>query len=329
MKLLMLGGTAFLGRAFVDEALARGHDVTLFTRGQTNPGLYADAEHLVGDRTSDLSALAGRGWDAVVDTCGYDPDVVRRSVSLLRNAVGHYTFISSVSVYADWPLNAVDESTPSKQPGEGVEEDGGYGWRKAACEGVVLEAFADRALILRPGLIIGPHEDVGRLPFWLHCAASRELILAPAPADRTIQLVDARDIAAGALGLLEKQAGGVINVTAPEGEQTFRELVTACLDVTQSSAEVAWVDDATLASAGVQMWTELPLWAPLSMPGTWAVDTTRAQEAGFVNRPLYETVADAWEWFKHETDYAPRWAWLTAEKAATVSASPSQSSGTR
>jgi 2'-hydroxyisoflavone reductase len=319
MKLLLIGGTQFLGRAYVDEALARGHDVTLFTRGKTNADLFPAAEHLVGDRATDLSALEGRTWDAVVDTCGYQPDVVRRSAALLRSAVGHYTFISSVSVYADGDSRAVDETGRLLEPGEGEADDGGYGWRKAACERVVQEAFDDRALVLRPGLIVGPHENVGRLPFWLTCAATWDRLVAPAPADRTIQLIDARDIAAGGLGLMERSIGGVITVTAPEGEQTFRDLVTDCLEVTDSSADVAWVADATLEAAGVEPWTELPLWLPMSAPGTWAKDTTRAQEAGFVSRPLRDTVADTWAWFTELDDFQPPWPWLTAAKAATIS----------
>ncbi|MEO6711831.1 MAG: NAD-dependent epimerase/dehydratase family protein [Mycobacteriales bacterium] len=319
MKLLMIGGTKFVGRAYVDEALKRGHDVTLFTRGKTNPDVFPEAEHLVGDRESDLSALEGRMWDAVIDTCGYEPDVVRRSASLLNTAVGHYTFVSSISVYADRLTAAVDESSRIKAPGEAADDDGGYGWRKAECERVVREAFDDRALILRPGLIVGPHEDVGRLPFWLHCAASWARVIAPAPADRTIQLIDARDIAAGGLGLIETHVGGVLNVTAPEGEQTFRDLVADCLDVTGSDADVAWVDDATLERAGIEMWTELPLWAPMSMPGTWAADVTRAQEAGFVSRQLRDTVDDTWRWFRDENDYRPRFPWLTQARAASLS----------
>ena len=317
MKLLMIGGTQFLGRAYVDEALQRGHEVTVFTRGRTNPDLFPDAEHLTGDRAVDLHALEGRTWDAVIDTCGYQPDVVRRSALLLKSAVGHYTFISSVSVYPGWLQTGASESMPVKAVDD-VTEDGGYGARKAECERVVHDAFDDRALILRPGLIVGPHEDVGRLPFWLQAAAEWDWVVAPAPADRTIQLIDARDIAAGGLGLLERQVGGVLNVTAPEGDQTFRDLVSACLEVTDSDAEVRWLDDAKLEAGGVEMWTELPLWSPVRNAGTWAVDTTRAQEAGFVSRPLHDTVADTWQWLRSAGDYGPSSTWLTRDKAATI-----------
>ena len=320
MKLLVIGGSVFLGRAYVEEALARGHDVTTFNRGSSNPDLYGgDVEKLQGDRQTDLSALEGRSWDAVIDTCGYEPDVVGRSVSLLRKAVGHYAFISSVSVYADRLRSAVDESSTLKSD-QSQDDDGGYGRRKVECERVVDAAFGDRALILRPGIIVGPHEDVGRLPYWLTASATSDPVVAPAPADRTIQLIDARDIAAFGLGHAELERGGLFNVTAPEGDQSFRDLVTACLDVTGSDADVAWVDDARLAAADVEMWTELPLWAPVEYAGTWAVDVTRAQEAGLTCRALERTVADTWEWLRDVPDYRPRFPWLSPEKAARLMA---------
>jgi 2'-hydroxyisoflavone reductase len=320
VKLLVIGGSVFLGRAFVGEALARGHEVTTFNRGLTNPELYGgDVEQLHGDRRSDLSELQGRSWDAVVDTSGYEPEVVGRSVSQLRKAVGHYTFVSSVSVYADRLRSAVDESSAVKTD-ESQDDDGGYGRRKAECERIVDAAFGDRALILRPGIIVGPHEDVGRLPYWLTAASTTDPVIAPAPPDRTIQLIDARDIAAFGLGHAELERGGVFNVTAPEGEQTFRDLVSCCLDVTGSGADVAWVDDARLVAAGVEMWTELPLWAPVEYAGTWAVDAARAQEAGLTCRPLDLTVADTWEWLRGVPDFRPPSPWLTAEKATRAMA---------
>jgi 2'-hydroxyisoflavone reductase len=321
VKLLVIGGSVFLGRAYVEEALARGHEVTTFNRGSSNPDLYGDeVEQLHGDRERDLSALEGRVWDAVVDTCGYTPDVVGRSVALLRKAVGHYGFVSSVSVYADRLRSPVDESSAVKTDERQDEGDGGYGRRKAECERVVDAAFGDRALILRPGVIVGPREDVGRLPYWLTAAATTDPVLAPAPPDRTIQLIDARDIAAFGLGHAELERGGVFNVTAPEGDQTFRDLVTECLDVTGSDADVTWVDDARLGAAGVETWTELPLWAPVEYAGAWAVDVTRAQEAGLTCRPLERTVADTWEWLRGVPDYRPRFSWLTPEKAARLMA---------
>lgn len=317
MQLLMIGGTRFLGRAFVETALAHGHEVTIFTRGQTNPSLYADAEHLVGDRESDLSALEGRTWDAVVDTCGYSPEVVERSAALLSKAAAHYTFVSSISVYRDWPDQPVDESSPLKGPAE-VDEDGGYGTGKAACERVVERYFPGRSVHLRAGLIVGPYEDVGRLPYWLLAAARGGPMLAPAPPDRTIQLVDSRDIAHFGLDLAEARRAGAFNVTSPEGDHTFRDLVTACLDTTESDAEPLWVDDATLEAAGVEPWTELPLWLPARHSHTWAADVTRAQEAGLRCRPLDVTVADTWEWLRDLADYQPRRPWITREKAAAV-----------
>lgn len=320
MRLLMIGGTAFLGRAFVETALAHSHEVTIFTRGQTNPSVYADAEHLVGDRESDLSALEGRTWDAVVDTCGYAPDVVERSAALVSKSVDHYTFVSSISVYREWPDQVVDESSALKGP-EDIADDGGYGTGKAACERVVESYFPERSVHLRAGLIVGPYENVGRLPYWLLAAARGGPMLAPAPPERTIQLIDARDIAHFALDLAEARRPGTFNVTSPEGEVTFRDLVTSCLDATGSDAEPVWVDDATLKAAGVEEWTELPMWLAADHPLAWAADVSRAQEAGLRCRPLHDTVADTWEWFRDVTDYQPRWPWITPEKAAAVLAS--------
>jgi 2'-hydroxyisoflavone reductase len=313
MRLLMIGGTRSLGRAFVETALAHGHEVTIFTRGGTNPGLYADAEHLVGDRESDLSALEGRSWDAVVDTCGYTPDVVERSAALLSKSVEHHTFVSSMC----WPEAAVGESSPTKAPGE-VGEDGGYGANKAACERVVESYFPQPSVHLRCGIIVGPYEDVGRLPYWLLAAARGGPLIAPVPPERTIQLIDARDIAHFALDLAEARGAGPFTVTSPEGDVTFRDLVTACLDATHSDAEPVWVSDATLQAAGVEECTELPMWLPATHAGTWSADVNRGQEAGLRCRPLPNTAKDTWEWLRGVDDYQARWPWIRREKAAAV-----------
>jgi 2'-hydroxyisoflavone reductase len=314
MKLLMIGGTKFLGRAYVDEALARGDEVTIFTRGQTNPSAYGDEVlQLRGDRTSDLSALHGGTWDVVVDTCGYDPAVVEKSAALLRDSVGQYVFVSSLSVYQRWDG---DESA-TLVAADDQDDAGHYGYNKAQCEQVVERHFPGRSVHLRAGLIVGPHEDVGRLPYWLAAAAREPVVVAPAPPERTIQLIDARDIAAFTLRLADQRGSGPYNVTTPEGEQTFRDLVVACLDVTDSAADVVWADDAALHAAGIEPWTGLPLWLPPEL-GSWSTGVTRAQEAGLVCRPLHDTVADTWEWLRHVEDYQPRWPYATPDKLAAV-----------
>jgi len=198
MRLLVLGGTKFLGRGVVDAALAAGHDVTLFNRGETNPGLYPDVESLRGDRHGDLSSLGGREWDAVIDPSGYIPRVVRASAELLRGAVGHYVFVSSISVYA-FPFPAgIDESAPLNPVVEDADEVTGenYGGLKVGCENVVREVFGAAFANVRAGLIVGPHDPTGRFTYWPVRVARGGEVLAPGDPDRAIQVVDVRDLGA-------------------------------------------------------------------------------------------------------------------------------------
>src|SRR4051812_46918651 len=207
MRILLLGGTSFLGRHLIDEALARGHEVTLFNRGQTNPGLYPQVEELRGERGGDLAALQGRRWDRVLDTSGYLPADVRRSAGLLAGAADHYAFISSISVYADTATAGQDESAPVAQLPECADEGalGGetYGALKALCEQAVQEAFGERALVVRPGLIVGPHDGTNRFGYWVHRIGEGGEVLAPNPPAQNTQFIDARDLAAFVLDLAE------------------------------------------------------------------------------------------------------------------------------
>ncbi|HSL64678.1 MAG TPA: NAD-dependent epimerase/dehydratase family protein [Gaiellaceae bacterium] len=288
MRLLVLGGTKFLGRAVVEEALARGHEVTTFTRGETNPELFPEAERLRGDRDGDLTALEGRRWDAVVDTSGYVPRVVRASAELLRES-GFYVFVSSISVYP-FPLAAgYDESTPVQELGsrdsESIQSD--YGALKAACERVVEETFGDRWAALRYGLIVGPHDPTDRFTYWVERLARGGEILAPGPPDRPWQFVDVRDGAAFALEVAGRRLTGAFNVT---NASTPREVL--------AGGDVVWVEDAFLAEQGVGEWMELPLWvADGGEIGTLhGADTSRARAAGLRMRPVAETVADTLAW---------------------------------
>ncbi|MEP6892202.1 MAG: NAD-dependent epimerase/dehydratase family protein, partial [Gaiellaceae bacterium] len=199
MRLLVLGGTKFLGRAVVDASLATDHEITLFNRGETNAGLYPDVDQVHGDRDGGLGALAGSEWDAIVDTCGYFPRVVRQSAEALAEAVGAYCFVSSVSVYSDLS-GVVDEESPvGTLEDETTEEFGAdferYGPLKALCERVVQETFGERALIVRPGLIVGPYDPSGRFTYWPHRLARGGEVLAPGPPERLAQFIDVRDLA--------------------------------------------------------------------------------------------------------------------------------------
>src|SRR5919204_586040 len=241
MKLLVLGGTLFLGRAVVESALAGGHDVTIFTRGQTAPELFPEAERLQGDRDGDLGALEGRSWDAVVDTSAYVPRVVRQSAELLRDNVEHYTFVSTVSVYGPQP-GRVTEETPVRRPEDPETEDvqNRYGELKTLSEDVVNEVFGERAAIVRPGLIVGPHDPTNRFTYWVTRVAKGGEVLAPGRPDRPIQFVDARDVAEWMLRMADEQRGGVFNATGPEPPVTMGELLETCEQVSGSGARLVW-----------------------------------------------------------------------------------------
>jgi nucleoside-diphosphate-sugar epimerase len=298
VKLLVLGGTRFLGRAVVSAALADGHEVTLFNRGRTNPGLFPGVEKLAGDRDGDLSALAGRGWDAVIDPSGYLPRVVRASAELLRETVPHYVFVSSVSVY-DFPFPAwIDESAPRAMLAEATEEVTGesYGALKAECEDVVRDVFAGAFANVRAGLIVGPHDPTWRFTYWPARVARGGEVLAPGDPSRIVQLVDARDLGAWLVRIAERRIVGDFNATGPEPHLSMSEVLETCRAVSGSGAELVWVDDAFLLEHGVETWIELPLWLTGEEASFLQVDVSRALAAGLCFRPLAETVADTLAW---------------------------------
>ena len=298
MRLLVLGGTKFLGRAAVESALARGHEVTLFNRGETNPALFPEAEKLHGDRTADLSALEARDWDAVLDPSGYIPSVVRTSAEALADATGHYLFVSSVSVYASL-AEPVDEESPVAElgdlPDDRLTEDySNYGALKALCEQAVADVFGERQASVRPGLIVGANDPTGRFTYWPHRVARGGQVVAPAPPDAQVQFIDAKDLGAWLVDLSERQAGGVYNATHPG--RSWREVLETCRVVSGSDATFEWVPAEVLNEHEVGEWMELPLW--ISDPDAAAMheaDVSRAVGAGLTFRPLEETVRDTLE----------------------------------
>src|SRR3954453_1835967 len=235
MPLLILGGTIFLGRHVAAEALARGHEVTLFHRGRHGNDLFREAEHLHGDRGGDLSALEGRHFDAAVDTSGYQPaDVAASSALLTAAGVEHLSFVSTCNVYPDWPGEPVSEDSPVWTEGDD------YGPNKAACERAAEAALPGRVAALRAGLLCGPHDNVFRLPWWVQRIARGGDVLAPGDPERTVQLIDARDLAAWMLDLGEQRVGGAFCATAPAGVTTFREVLEATIEATGSDARLVW-----------------------------------------------------------------------------------------
>jgi 2'-hydroxyisoflavone reductase len=302
MKLLILGGTVFLGRYLVEAALARGHEVTLFNRGQHNPELYPEVEKLRGDRDGDLAALRGRRWDAAIDTSGYVPRVVRASAELLAEAIEHYTFISSISVYPHFRRLGQDESAPvGTLEDPTIEEVNGetYGPLKALCEQAVEQALPDRTLVIRPGLIVGPHDVSDRFTYWVRRVAQGGEVLAPAHPGWHTQLIDVRDLAEWTVRMVEQKQIGVYNATGPEYELTIGQLLDTCRAVSGSDARFTWVSEQFLLAQEVGPWIELPLWIPQSDPdmlGFSDVSCARAIAAGLTFRDLGLTVRDTLGW---------------------------------
>jgi 2'-hydroxyisoflavone reductase len=302
MNLLILGGTIFLGRHLVEAALARGHDLTLFNRGQHNADLFPVVEKLRGDRGGDLAALRGRRWDGVIDTCGYVPRVVRASAQLLADAVGHYTFISSISVYPSLPVPGMDESAAvGTLADESVEEVTGetYGPLKALCEQAAEATMPGRVLNIRPGLIVGPNDPSDRFTYWPRRVARGGDVLAPAPPDGLVQVIDVRDLAEWIVRMVETGQTGIYNATGPDGPLTMERLLQECRTVSGSNASLIWVDEEFLLNAGVAPWTEVPLWVPArdeSMAGFSAVNCSKAIAAGLTFRRLASTIRDTLLW---------------------------------
>ena len=294
MRILVLGGTKFLGRAIVEAALARGHAVTLFNRGETNPELFPTAEKLRGDRDGDLSALEGRSWDAVVDTSGYVPRVVRASAELLRDAVEFYVFISTRSVYEIPFTPGADETAPLIELENASNEDiyadpRNYGGLKALCEHVVEEVLPGRCAHVRAGLIVGPHDPTGRFTYWPHRIARGGDVLVPAPPDRRVQFIDVRDLGEWSVKLCESRRPGPYNAVN-EGV-AWGDLVETCRAATGADARFVWVSDEFLAEHEVGEWMELPLWIhDPEWSGLHQADVSRALAAGLAVRPLEETV---------------------------------------
>jgi 2'-hydroxyisoflavone reductase len=316
MKLLLIGGPKFVGRAIIEAALAAGHEITTFNRGQTNADLYPEIEKLHGDRDGGLDALKGRSWDAVIDTSGYTPGVVRQSAELLRDAVKTYVFVSSISVY-EGDFDGVDENGPLQQMPEGasLEEVTGptYGALKVLCEKVVLDVYGDRAMITRPGMIVGPWDNTYRFPYWVKRVAEGGRVLTPQ--GHTMELIDVRDHADFILHLLDTDTTGVFTVNGPEHEMTFLSALQMMKDVSGSAAEFIEVSDEFLVAHEVGPWIEFPFWLP---GGRGRLNINRAIDAGLRFRPFSETVRETLDWLNGHQLPSPFPTGLSGEKEAAL-----------
>ncbi|MDG4862169.1 SDR family oxidoreductase [Streptomyces sp. T-3] len=301
MRLLLLGGTEFAGRAVTEAALARGWEVTVFHRGRHEPPAGVTALH--GDRTTPdgLAALAEGEWDVVVDTWSAAPTAIRDAARLLAGRVGRYVYVSSNSVYA-WPAApGYDENTPVTE-GSPDAEQVAYAEDKRGGElAVVREMGEERSLLVRSGLILGPYENIGRLPWWLTRIARGGPVLAPGPRDLALQYIDVRDLAEWILDASEGGLSGAYNLAGPQGHATMGELLEACVRVTGADAELRWTSPEVVASAGIEPWLQLPVWVP---PGgelygaLHSASVAKAVGAGLACRPVLDTVADTWTWLQ-------------------------------
>ncbi len=316
MKLLVIGGTVFVGRHIVEAALARGHQVALFNRGRSGAWLFPEVERIAGDRDGDHAALRGRVFDAVLDTSGYRPAQVNAASRALSPET-FYVFISSVSAYRSFaPGKKYDENAPLA-PG-----DSGYGPLKARCEEALEAERPGRVAHVRPGLVVGPHDPTGRFTYWPRRLARGGAVLAPGRPQRPVQFIDARDLASWCVSLAEGRTAGRFNALGPS--LSMGELLEACSVLAPAGTSLRWLSDERLLAAGVAPWTELPLWIPeadAEAGGMMLADNGAALKAGLRARPVADTVRDTFEWDAREGasgDASRRVATLTAERESEL-----------
>ncbi|RPJ23742.1 MAG: NAD-dependent epimerase/dehydratase family protein [Chloroflexi bacterium] len=323
MRILIIGGTRFVGRHLVEAALARSHEVTLFNRGKSNPDLFPQVETIIGDRAKDMDKLKGRVWDAVIDVVGYLPRLVRLSAESLEATIGRYVFISTISVYENFRKIGIDESDPvAKVQDETVEEVTGetYGPLKALCEQTVQDVYGERALVVRPGLVVGPHDPTDRFTYWPVRVGRGGEVLAPQKPEARIQIIDARDLAEFVLKSIEENASGIYNATGPDYELTIGRLLEVSKQVSGSDAEFRWASPEFLNQNKIEAWSDMPAWVPDDEEGLGfaRLDISKAINAGLKFRKLEETVRDTLEWAKRRSSDHEWRAGLTAEREAQV-----------
>jgi 2'-hydroxyisoflavone reductase len=321
MRLLVIGGTRFLGRHLVQQALDAGHDVTLFNRGQSAASLFPQAEQRRGDRNGDLGALASGAWDTVIDTCAYVPRHVRTMAAALRGRVGHYQLVSTVSVYAQFENAGIDEDAPlAALDDERTEVVDGqtYGGLKALCERALLEALPSAACIVRPGLLVGPHDPTGRFTWWIQRLLRGGAVLCPGSPSAPLQFIDARDAAAFLLRQAATAARGTFNLAGPFAPLTMGAFFEQARAVLNPSSTLRWIDETTLLAAGVEPWTELPLWVPADTAGLQAVSIERARRAGLRCRALEHTLCDTAAWVRSGAAPSVATVGLNAEREAAL-----------
>ncbi|MGP1906878.1 NAD-dependent epimerase/dehydratase family protein [Metabacillus sp. JX24] len=312
MNILILGGTRFLGRAFTEEALNRGYRVTLLNRG-TNKGLFPGLEQLTGDRNGDMTALGNRKWDAVIDTSGFAPHHIRKASEFLGD-IGHYTFISSISVYRDWIPAGIQEDYPLQTISDErlAESEKGtlspyehYGALKALSEEEAEKHWPGRVLNVRAGQLVGPFDYSDRLPYWVQRVSQGGQVIVPGRPDRPVQMIDVRDLAVWVFNMILQGRGGTYNATGQK--ETMEDILQTCKSVSSTTTKFVWTDEAFLLENKIKPWTDMPLWIPERFPlggekepwkGTFEISIEKAVEAGLTFRSLTETIRDVYDWEK-------------------------------
>lgn len=323
LKLLIIGGTKFVGRHITETALKRGHDVTLFNRGISNNALFPQVKKLKGDREKgDVAALENKSWDIVVDVCGYRPEDIRPLAKALSANVGRYLFVSTISVYKDFTISGINEDYPlsvmPEKSGRDITRET-YGPMKVLCEKEVAEIYPNRHLIIRPGLIAGPYDPTDRLTYWVHRILEGGQVLVPAPPERPMQFIDARDLAEWILDMAEKDTAGIYHATGPAQALTMKDFLVECKRLSSQETENVWVEEKYLQESGIEPWQELPLWHPAEeFKHLMQIDISRALSQGLKYRPLVQTLRDTIAWASmRPLDY--QWqAGLSSDKEARI-----------
>lgn len=321
MKILIIGGTGFLGRYLVEAAQTSNHTVTLFNRGQSNPNLFPQVETIIGDREQGLNKLSGGQWDAVIDTCGYVPRIVRLSAEALRDSVERYLYISSTVRYGEYNQIGIDETFPGAAMEDETNEDVGsfYGPLKALCEKTVEAVLPNRALMIIPHFLVGPHDPTDRFTYWPVRVARGGDMLAPVGPEEPCQFIDVRDISEWIIHMIEIKATGTYNACGPKELYTFGQLLETCKQVSGSNAQFKWVSAEFLEKHDVQSWRDFPIWfSPDWGIGPARFSIAKARAAGLTFRPVADTVRDTLEWVKTLSADHQWKVGLSAEKESKV-----------
>lgn len=326
LNILILGGTGFLGPHTVNAAIANGHTVTLFNRGKTNPNMFGELEKIIGDRnTDDINKLAGRKWDAVIDTSPYYPRSVNLAMEVLKDNIGQYLLISSISVYKSWDKVGMDETAPVGMIEDtSVEEVTGetYGPLKALCEQAAEIQLPGKVTVIRPGLIVGPRDKTDRFTYWPVRIKKGGQVLAPGDGSDFIQIIDVRDLGEWIVYCLEQQIVGVYNAQTNGGDITIKQLLDTCVKVLNPKAELVWVPTEFLQQQKVLPWQEMTTWIPPEDDylGAGQMSSEKAYKNGLKERSLDTIIKDCYEWFLTlpADRQANLKAGLTAEKETKV-----------